>query len=178
MERTIWAASTPLKTQKSPKQRVCERGGRAAAQRQRTPQDGSPAQHLLAVGNPVWTSAQREGYAACLPLRFPVVPPPTRSSSDGLVSGAGRDAAVPAVSDMKGALGLVGVLLSFLLGELCGPPPPALSRSCECLQRCRTCWGEAARAAAVVVRVLFSFWEGRVDFLAERFVSRRLRVGV
>lgn len=118
-------------------------------------------------------------------------PPPTRSSSDVsymLVSRAGRDAPLSAVSDMKGALGLVGVFLSFLLGELCGLPPlpslsPSLPRSLPLSLAAANACSSAAHVggAAVIVRVfLRGCMRARVDFadLTERFVSRRRCAGV
>lgn len=163
----------PLKDARKSQSNECLSGGRAVAKRDQAPQDGSPAKHLLTVGNPVWTSAHREGYAACLPVSCYAPPPPTRSISDvsyKLVSCAGRDAPLSAVSDMKGALGFVGVFLSFLLGELCGLPPrplipsippsltPALFRSCECLQQCRTCWEKPRELPQSLSGCLFFFF--------------------
>lgn len=89
-----------------------------------------------------------------------------------LVSRAGRDAPLSAVSDMKGALGLVGVFLSFLLGELCGLPPlpslsPSLPRSLPLSLAAANACSSAAHVggAAVIVRVfLRGCVRARVDF--------------
>ncbi|XP_075894909.1 receptor activity-modifying protein 2 isoform X2 [Nelusetta ayraudi] len=58
-----------------------------------------------------------------------------------LVSRAGRDAPLSAVSDMKGALGLVGVFLSFLLDTAYGqtPLPSECRKGNNCLTYCTFC---------------------------------------
>lgn len=105
----------PFQNGRKSKRNVCRRGEESPPMR--WPIRQILEEHLLTEGNTVWTSGNRRlrcvssillGFLLCLTVR---------SLQSFAWSSAGKNTPLSVFSDMKRALGFIGIFLSFLVGE-------------------------------------------------------------